>query len=159
MIRPYDGITYNHSSEDADQTAGFEALERLLGFRPSVDGLRYSLSLYSGGVGVFDRIAVRCRYPQDEREAIARRLHLKAPVDAPRSPEWLDDLKWLVAGDEPQGDLDLECRAFINSQRRDFQDPALASTPVFFSDGSDVNSWCAVWLASGFMNYLSFDQG
>ena len=48
---------------------------------------------------------------------------------------------------------------FINAARRVFQDKVDHRWEIFFSHGSDINAWCAVWRSQEHLNYLSFDQG
>lgn len=117
------------------------------------------MSFYAGGAGVDDRLAVRCRYRDIDWPVVSQRLRLVGIKEAADNSEWIEELRWLVAAKNSAALLDEQCVRFINAEKHDFQDEADNQWEVFFTDESDVNSWCVVWRNSHHLNYLSFDQG
>jgi hypothetical protein len=59
-LPPYDNKEYRCRHSDADRREGLAKVAELLGLAGVSDqgGLFYDLSFYSGGIGVFDRLAV-----------------------------------------------------------------------------------------------------
>ncbi|WP_374356622.1 hypothetical protein [Thermomonas sp.] len=155
----YDGIDYRYSSSDPDRSKAVEIISNIVGTRPDLDGLDYSLALYAGGSGVDDRLAIRFKDNPLNWSAISKRLRLKNPTQAIASPDWREAFEWLICGDNSPTDITGDASSFIERHRHSFQDSPDSSTELAFSDESDVNSWCVIWRTNGWVNYLSFDQG
>lgn len=158
-MQPYDGVDYRFTSADSERDKALAVIERLLGFRPSETGLDYSLNFYSGGTGVDDRLAVRCRLESVEWPTVVSRLRLNTISEALSDASWSEDFEWLVRGDAPGHDIESDCLCFINSNKLEFQDAAVKGCELRFAGESNVNTWCVLWLVNGNLNYLSFDQG
>ncbi len=158
-MRPYDDKEYRYTSADLDKEKAIAIISNILGFHPSTEELDYSLSFYSGGGGIVDRLAIRCRANQSNRSSLISGLGLRAPLEAMADPMWVDDFRWLIKSDESLGNTDLWCYKFINSNKHEFQDVVDSTCELVFSNGSDVNSWCAIWFTNNHLNYLYFDQG
>jgi hypothetical protein len=157
-MRSYDGVDYRYTSDGPEKEKAAGIVANLIGFRPGTDDLGYSLSFYAGGTGVDDRLAVRCQYQEMDWPVVTQRLRLVSLKEAD-DPEWVEELRWLVGAEDSTALLDQQCFRFINAQKHDFQDEASDQWEVFFTNESDVNSWCVVWRSSHHLNYLSFDQG
>lgn len=158
-MHPYDGVDYRFSSKDAEHEKAFEIIAKLLGASPGRDELDYSLNFYSGGTGVDDRLAIRCSFDEGDWPAIVQKLRLKCIAHAISDPSWNEELHWLVGAEDSALEIDHDCHRFINENKHDFQDLANDQWEVFFTNESDVNSWCVIWRLNGRLNYLSFDQG
>jgi hypothetical protein len=157
-MRHYDSVDYKYTDIDEDQEKSHRVIANLVGFKPPLDQLRYSLSFYAGGTGVDDRLAIRCQFSQEDWPTVVQTLRLRHPHEAIGNAGWKEDFRWLIRADGKDGALDEHCYRFINSEKHDFQDVVSEHWQVFFSNESDVNSWCVVWRANGCMNYLSFDR-
>lgn len=158
-MRQYDGVDYKYTNNDPDKEKSLIIIANLIGFKPLSDPLRYSLSFYAGGTGVDDRLAIQCQVTEDDWPAVVKRLRLTHPHQAIGNSGWEEEFRWLIGEEGKDCALEEHCYRFINSEKHDFQDIASDEWEVFFSNESDVNSWCAVWRANDRMNYLSFDQG
>jgi hypothetical protein len=112
----------------------------------------WELSLYAGGIGISDKIALAVPAATVDFAALVRHLHLRSVADFD-DPE---ELAWLVGKDDDQP-IDEAVASFLADQRRAFQ-PA-PGADVWFARESDVNHWEAVWVADGLVAFLLFDQG
>jgi hypothetical protein len=158
-MRSYDGVDYRYNSNDPDKEKAAGIVANLIGFRPVPEDLGYSLSFYAGGTGVDDRLAVRCQYQEADWPVVSQRLRLASLKEAADDLEWVEELSWLIGAEDSTALLDEQCFRFINAQKHDFQDEASNQWEVFFTNESDVNSWCVVWRTGHHLNYRSFDQG
>lgn len=158
-MRSYNGVEHRHEGAGSDTRKILEVVEKLIGFRPVPSDLDYSLSFYAGGTGIDDRLAVRCRLQKSDLSAAVRHLRLVDVDQVAAGAEWLEELRWLMDAEDSEVPLHELSSAFIEAERRQFQDHPTTTSKVFFSATSDVNSWCVVWLSGEYLNYLSFDQG
>jgi len=158
-MRSYDGVEYRYSSDDPQNEKTVSVVANLLGFRPSLDGLGYSLNFYAGGTGVDDRLAVRCQNNDSHWPTVVQHLRLLTLDQAESDESSSEGLRWLLNAEDDPAPLGPHCIRFINSQKHKFQDAATGTSEVFFTSESDVNSWCVVWRSGLYLNYLSFDQG
>lgn len=158
-MRPYDGIDYRYTSSDFDKENAIVVVKNILGFTPEAEGLDFSLNFFSGGVGVDDRLAIRCKFnPADWSLAIGK-LNLKPPMEVLSNSEWGVDFAWLVSNDETPSDIGKDCCSFVNANRWAFQDVVSQQHSLLFADESNVNTWSVVWVVGDKLNYLGFDQG
>lgn len=157
-MRTYDGIAHQHSSKDGSRENSLPLIANLLGFPPAAEDLRYALGFYAGGSGIDDRLAVRCRVDHALSEVVLR-LRLKSVHEVLGDTDWEEDFRWLIDAEDVAGPLEAHCHRLINAAKHDFQDEADHRWEIFFSHGSDINAWCAVWHSQEHLNYLSFDQG
>lgn len=158
-MRIYDGIAHQHRSEDGDREKSLPLITNLLGFPPAAEDLHYALGFYAGGSGVDDLLAVRCRVDHTLWPEVALRLRLKSIHEVQGDTDWEEDFRWLIDAEDVAGSLEAHGHRFINAAKHDFQDDADHGWEIFFSHGSDINAWCAVWRSQEHLNYLSFDQG
>lgn len=158
-IHPYDGIDHRHASSDADQDKAIRIIKNVLGFAPQANGLDYSLNFYSGGIGVDDRLAIRCKIDPSDWPLVIGKLNLKSPSETLSNAGWGEDFAWLVSNKEIPDDVNKDCCDFINTKKMAFQDNVALEHTFLFTDESNVNSWCVVWAVDDNINYLSFDQG
>ena len=149
-LHPYDGVERRFRHTDADPTAGRVAAARVLRLPGLPAGeVCYDLSFYSGGDGVYDRLAVTLPADPALWSRVAGALDGRTPEDeATANADWPGALAWLVAGvDLGDGDAEVPIRPaaveFINAERRDWQAACAASDRILFGHLSDVNSWTA----------------
>lgn len=163
-LHPYDGRDRRFSDSDSDPAAlarGRKLVASLLRLAapPAIAGLRYDLLFTSGGSGVFDRLHIALPCAPAEAEEIAARAGFLA-IDAPWEQADRDDLEWLVQDeDRPERSLAEHAAAFVANERKEFQRPVGAGLRVWFTPGSDVNSWSLLYAADGELAYIAQDQG
>ncbi|AIJ49400.1 hypothetical protein O987_26670 [Comamonas testosteroni TK102] len=158
-MRDYDSLAHRHSSKDMCVEKPVSLIANLIGFAPAAEDLQYVLGFYAGDSGIDDRLAVRCRIDLAHWPDVVSRLRLKSVHDVSCDPDWQEDFRWLIDAQDAEGQLHAHCHRFINAARRVFQDKVDHRWEIFFSHGSDINAWCAVWRSQEHLNYLSFDQG
>ncbi|WP_255439478.1 hypothetical protein [Comamonas sp. Z3] len=158
-MRDYDSLAHRHSSKDMCVEKPVSLIANLIGFAPAAEDLQYVLGFYAGGSGIDDRLAVRCRIDLAHWPDVVSRLRLKSVHDVSCDADWQEDFRWLIDAQDAEGQLHVHCHRFINAARRVFQDKVDHRWEIFFSHGSDINAWCAVWRSQEHLNYLSFDQG
>jgi hypothetical protein len=156
-MREYDGVEYQYSSTHQQEAIGIIA--NILGFKPLARDLDFKLNFYASGSGVDDGLAIRCQYGKADWPAIAQTLRLKNVKEIPGNPDWHEAFLGLLDTEGAAGVPEQHLFQFINQHRHTFQDAADAGWEIFFSNESDVNSWCVVWRSPSHLNYLSFDQG
>lgn len=156
-MREYNGIEYQYNSNHPEKVIG--VITNILGFTPLASDLNYSLNFYSSGSGIDDCLAIYCRYGTADWPAIAQALRLKHVSEVPDDTDWHEAWLGLLDAEGMAGVPEQPLFQFINQHRHAFQAPADACWEVFFSNESDVNSWCVVWRNNSHLNYLYFDQG
>ncbi|EED70454.1 conserved hypothetical protein [Comamonas testosteroni KF-1] len=158
-MRDYDSLAHRHSSKDMCVEKPVSLIANLIDFAPAAEDLQYVLGFYAGGSGIDDRLAVRCRIDLAHWPDVVSRLRLKSVHGVSCDADWQEDFRWLIDAQDAEGQLHAHCHRFINAARRVFQDKVDHRWEIFFSHGSDINAWCAVWRSQEHLNYLSFDQG
>lgn len=160
-LHPYDGVERRFRHTDADREAGLRVVAGVLRLPgpPPPDGVFYDLSLYSGGIGVLDRLAITLPAGPETWASVAAAVGGRSPEDASRDAGWADDLLWLLTGGEEPLPLRAAAVRFINRERREFQSECLPASRILFADGSGVNYWEALWGDNATLNYLRYDQG
>lgn len=164
-LHPYDGRTrcFTHDDAAPEQRARGRALvARLLGLPalPIAEGLRYSLSFHSGGIGVLDRLHVAMPCTEQEAEVIAARLGMVSLEAVQADAEARGEIEWLVHDDEhPESTLAEALAVFIDQERADFQPRASAGARVWLAAESDVNTWTVMVAVDGWLAFLAYDQG
>lgn len=114
--------------------------------------------LYAGGSGIDDRLAVRCRIDLAHWPDVVSRLRLKSVHDVSCDADWQEDFRWLIDAQDAEG-RPCPLSSLHQCGETGFQDKVDHRWEIFFSHGSDINAWCAVWRSQEHLNYLSFDQG
>lgn len=137
-LHPYDGTDRRFRDSDADTTKGRRIVAFLLRLPapPPLEGLRYDLNFYSGGIGVLDRLAISIVASAVDVDA----MKLTAEVD--------EDIDHLTDGD---------LRAFVDENRAEFQPPA--DGDIWFTMHSNVNDWGVVWRSRRHLHYVGYSQG
>lgn len=148
MVRPYDGRTYHYRHDDG-AAEGLAIVGRVLGLAASPDDVEYDITLYSGGVGVVDRVAISFPATPARIGAIVMKLSGGLRDD--------EDLRWLL--DAEEGPLGPAAMAFVNENRREFQPACTDATELWFAAESGVNHWEVVWVTDGVLSYLAYDEG
>lgn len=164
-LHPYDGRTRRLRHEDADpeqRARGRALVARLLGLPapPAEDGLRYSLSFHSGGIGVLDRLHVAMPCTWQQAEAIATRAGMITPAAVQADDEARGEIEWLVHDDDhPERTLAEALAAFIDQERVGFQPRPHAEARVWLAPESGVNAWTIVYAVDGVLAFIGYDQG
>src|SRR4051812_7560468 len=96
-LHPYDGKERRYRHTDSDMAPGIRIVMGLLPLPapPSASGLMYDLSVYSGGIGILDRLAITLPRNDTSAPIVLARLQCK-------SPEEITSERW-EAGEEPVG--------------------------------------------------------
>lgn len=158
-MREYDGIERRYRKSDLDLEKNLNIVQNLLGFRPSVDRLDFDLSFYSGGIGIYDKLAISCDASSDQMRLVRDKLRLYSPNEAIAMKEWEEDFIWLVTGEESCVNILSGSAGFINQEKAEFQDICLPEHTMLFSCESNVNDWTAIWGSGTRLNYAYFNQG
>jgi hypothetical protein len=160
-LHPYDGVDRHYRHSDADPAAGLAIVARTLGLAetPSSEGLLYDLSIYSGGIGVLDRLAIAIPADPGLWGAVTAALTAREPEDAANDAEWAKDFLWLMHGNEPPSPVREAAMKFVNRERRSFQEQCTPGSRLLFQRHSDVNDWAVIWGTDARLNYLGFSQG
>jgi len=160
-LRPYDGVERRFKHSDVFGWRGRRIVATLLGLErpPRPKGLRYDLSFYSGGIGVYDRLAISLPADQSLWSTVLAALGGRTPEMLSADPEQREDFRWLI--DYDADDMGIRCAAadFINAERVDFQPDCSMNEHLHFVAESDVNGWAALWGSDTMINYLGFRQG
>ncbi|MFV8754600.1 hypothetical protein ACNOYE_28970 [Nannocystaceae bacterium ST9] len=162
-LHPYDGKQRRFVDDDDDplvRARGVALVVRVLGLtEPPRVGLRYDLSFYSGGIGVFDRLAVSMPVSASEIDAIAAGLGMLPPAELSDSED-RESLDWLVLDeDHAERSLDESVLAFLADQRRPFQSAPRPASRVWVTPGSGVNDWSMIYEVEGELAFLAYAQG
>jgi hypothetical protein len=157
-MREYDNIEYRYRTNESNSEAALRFISRELGYSPDTSLLKFDLSFFSGGIGVFDKLAFSCGANDGQWEALIQKLSLLSPSETMMNEEWAEDLTWLVRHSEPYS-IEESCAQFINTEKKQFQGDCTPDCKIFFSKESNVNTWTAIWGKNGDLNYLHFDQG
>lgn len=158
-MREYDGIERNYKTSDPDQTKNLDRIKNILGFLPKSEGLNFDLSFYSGGIGVFDKLAVSCEVNSEQWNFVKENLKLHSPESALLIGNWAEEFVWLLEAEGHEQNINQFASEFINNNKREFQGQCTPASEIYFSYESDVNHWVAVWGSAKSLNYLYFDQG
>ncbi len=158
-MREYDNVDYRYNSSNGESEKAIKIVSGILGFSPDTSSLEYDLGFFSGGIGVDDNLAFSCSMSREKIENVVKKLSLVSPVDALKDQAWNEDFTWLVKHEENASSIRLSSANFINKMRKPFQNPCAEEHAVFFAQESNVNTWTAVWITEGKLNYLYSDQG
>lgn len=161
-LHPYDGRERVYRNTDVLPHKGRSVAALLLGLEQlpaDPDKVRYDLTIYSGGIGVFDRLAITVPASPAIWESVAAHLCVRRVPDSCADPEWGLEFVWLISNSEVVEDALESATAFVNSERRAFQTECGPSDQLLFGEGSNVNDWTCLWGKDGSLNYLGFSQG
>jgi hypothetical protein len=158
-MRKYDGIKYSYKHSDHDSVKNYERVKNILGFLPPLNGLSFDLSFYSGGIGILDKLAISCKVNREQWDIVRKKLTLHSPETALLMDCWAEEFVWLIDAEGEEGNINQFASEFINSNKREFQEPCSPTSEIYFSYQSGVNNWTAVWCRGLTLNYLYFDQG
>ena len=158
---PYDNKEYRYRHSDRERREGLARVARLLGLPGVSDqsGLFYDLSFFSGGIGVYDQLAVTMPANAAVWMAVVDAKPMKTPEAITADPVLAEDFLWLVCGDDPPPESRAAAAAFINSRRREFQAECHASDKILFHPSSGVNDWFVIWGTDDVLNCMAFEQG
>ena len=160
-LHPYDGVDRRYRHDDADPGVGVAVVARILGLAeaPSSEGLLYDLSIYSGGIGVLDRLAITIPADAGLWAMVAAALNAYEPEDAVNDAEWAQGFLWLIHGREPPSPVREAATTFVNRERRSFQEACAPGSRLLFQRHSDVNDWAVIWGTDARLNYRGYSQG
>jgi hypothetical protein len=160
-LRPYDNKEYRYRHSDADRRQGLAKVAEVLGLPdvPDERGVLYDLSFYSGGIGVYDQLAVTLPVTAAVWRAILDARPVRPPEEIEKDVVSGDDFLWLVRGADKSLDARTAAMNFINAGKRGFQIDCRQADRILFSPESNVNDWFALWGTDDLLNCLAFDQG
>lgn len=160
-LHPYDGRERRFCHTDVSPTAGLVIVARVLHLNelPSQHGVFYDLSFYSGGMGIFDHLAITLPADTNLWKSVTVALRAKTPEEACQDEGWAEDLLWLINDDdEPILPHEATVR-FINSKRQAFQSKCVPTSWLYFEEESNINDWTVLWGDDTQLNYLGYSQG
>ncbi len=161
-LHPYDGVERRFSHCDENALQGREVVAQVLGLPTAVelDGIRYDLSFYSGGTGVFDRLAIAMPVRSGLLDLVLKSLNA-ADIETVAREAWVrEELLWLLTREEdPTQSVPQAAIKFINDQRRAFQQSCDESSAVYSTQSSNVNYWTILWASEGELNLIGCSQG
>jgi hypothetical protein len=155
-LHPYDNRERRFRYDDDSRTRGRELVARILRLPVAPTGARFDIAFFSGGVGVFDNVAIAIAASPDAAAAIATRLQFAPPGDF--TGDDFADLEWLV-GAADGTPFELALAGFVAEHRHAFQPDYVTGDPIWFETISGVNHWSVLWYSRGELAYLSYDQG
>jgi hypothetical protein len=160
-LPPYDNKEYRYRHSDADRRQGLAKVAELLGLADVSDqpGVLYDLSFYSGGIGVYDQLAVTLPVTAALWRLILDARPARPPEELEKDAACSGDFLWLVRGAETSLDARKAAMNFINAGKREFQIECRPADRILFSPDSTVNYWFALWGTDALLNCLAFDQG
>jgi hypothetical protein len=133
-LHPYDDKERVFRYDDASRAEGLELVARFLKLSVAPRGALFDLRFFSGGIGIFDNLAI----------AIA--------ADATQAAR-IADACGFVAADDVDHVVD------ISQCRHGFQPDYADGDPLWLDPSSDVNQWGVMWHSGGMLAYLAYDQG
>jgi hypothetical protein len=160
-LHPYDGVDRRYRHTDSDPAMGLAIVKQILGLArtPSREGLLYDLSIYSGGIGVLDSLAIVIPADPDLWAEVTAALNAREPEEAAKDEEWARDFLWFILGDDQPSPIREAAMKLINSKRKPFQAESTPGNRLLFQRYSDVNDWAVIWGTDAQLNYLGFSQG
>jgi hypothetical protein len=161
-LHPYDGVDRRFRHTDADTPMGLDIVARLLGLprTPSSEGLLYDLSFYSGGIGIFDNLAIAIPADLGLWNGVIDALNAREPELAAKDVGWARAFLGLINGAEQPSRIREAAIEFVNSKRKPFQEEcALRESRLLFAYNSNVNDWAVIWGTVDHLNYLGYSQG
>jgi len=142
-LHPYDDKECVFRYDDASRDDGLAHVARILKLPAAPRGALFDLRFFSGGIGIFDNLAIALAADEAEVARIVAACGF-------------------VAADESELDGMLGENAlveFIAHGRHGFHPDYADGDPIWIEPGSDVNHWSVMWFSGGMLAYLGYDQG
>lgn len=160
-LHSYDNIERHYRHTDLTITEGLAIVAQILHLAepPSYENVFFDLSLFSGGIGVLDRLAIKLSASPRMWEDVRIVSQTKTPEEIDEDEGWAEEFRWLLRGDEEWTSPRLAAVEFINGERREFQMQCYSTSRIFFGESSNANDWEALWRDDNHLNYLGFSQG
>ncbi|MGL6077053.1 MAG: hypothetical protein ACRC8S_23090 [Fimbriiglobus sp.] len=159
-LHPYDNVERRFHHTDCKQDLGREVVAQVLRLpEPPAGELLYDLSFFSGGTGVFDRLAITITADASLWLRLTSSLHARTLEEAEADMPWAGELIWLFTLEEEAAPLRPAAVRFINQHRREFQAECVPSSRILFGSDSNVNDWTALWGDDTQLNILGYSQG
>ena len=133
-LHPYDNKERVFRYDDASRDQGLVLVAKLLKLSVAPRGALFDLRFFSGGIGIFDNLAIAFAADAAEAARIAEACGF-------------------VAADTVDDVVD------IASTRHGFQPDYAPGDPIWVEPDSDVNHWVVLWHSGGMLAYLGYDQG
>lgn len=151
-LHPYDNKERVFRYDDASRDDGLVLVAKLLKLPAAPRGARFDLRFFSGGIGIFDHLAIALGAESAEVVRIAHELGFVAPTaDGSELEEFLGDCDGV-----PFADALVE---FVAHHRLGFQPDYAPGDPIWIEPESNVNHWVVMWHSNGVLAYLAYDQG
>ena len=159
-MQMYDGVDYRYHHTDSDPIEGRAVAARVLGLKLPLDNeVLYDISLYSGGIGVLNRLAISIVADNAIWSEVTRSLRGRSPEEAGSDRDWVAELIWLFTGVTEEVALRPAATNFINEERRSFQTECRTDCRIVIAHESNVNDWDIIWGDDTRLNYLGYSQG
>jgi hypothetical protein len=155
-LHPYDGKERRFHHDDAQRDEGLALVARFLKLPSAPPAARYDMRFFSGGIGIFDHIAIAIEADHAEALRIVSQCGYVAPAAA--AGAWREELELLVGADE-SAPFAAALVTFVADARRELQPAYAHGNPIWFEPDSDVNHWGVMWHADGVLAHLAYDQG
>src|SRR5262249_38926455 len=144
---------FRHDDADPSQlVCGRALVARLVGLQARalpLDGLRYDLRYYSGGIGVLDRLHIALPCAPLCVDAVVAGLGLLTIEAIMADDAQREEIAWLVSGDDEPSSLAAAAVSFIDEQRAEIQPKPNEQARIWFAPESGVNTWSLVYEQDG----------
>src|SRR5437868_6471666 len=138
-LHPYDGIERRFRHTDINPKDGLAVIARILKLEkpPAADGLLYDLSFYSGGSGIFDKLAISLSADAHTWSRLIAGLGTATPEALCEDPEWRETFGWFLDHEAGPEDPRVAAARFVNENRATFQPECLVDGRLLFAPQSD----------------------
>lgn len=160
-LHPYDGVDRRYRDGDPDQAESWAVVGQVLRVSPSAlpQPIRFDIALYSGGIGVLDRIAITLPAEDGLWEKLVSLHDAVTPEHIALTPELAEDFFWFLDHEGGPDGVRAAAVAFVNGERAAFQSECGSEDEILFSESSGVNDWSALWRTKGAIHFRAFSQG
>jgi hypothetical protein len=159
-LHPYDNVERRYRHTDGTRDEGRDVVAEVLGLpEPPAGDLFFDMSFYSGGVGIFDEVAITAPAIAALWSNIVKSLNCRTLEDASVDDTWREDVIGVLALKEEGFPMRHAAVRFINRKRREFQTECVLTSRILLKDLSDENEWVILWGDDARLNYLGYSQG
>ena len=160
-LHPYDGVDRRYRDSDPEQAESLAVVGQVLRVPPGElpRPILFDIALYSGGIGVLDRIAITLPAEENLWKQLVRLHDALTPEHIALEPELAEDFFWLLDHEGGPEGVRAAAVTFVNGERAAFQSECESEDEILFSESSGVNDWSALWRAKGAIHYRAFSQG
>jgi hypothetical protein len=129
----YDDEDYRYHHTDAEPYRGRQVVANVLRIpQLPVGPVLYDLWLYSGGIGVLNRLAITLPADPALWSHVVDSHQGRSPEEAMLDQSWADSLIWLLTEEEERVPIRPAAVQFINENRRKFQAECFFTSRILF---------------------------